>query len=210
MGAAGVVVADLREIKPEIVRELEAIGHCIDSPEDKRRYMDSLRNYVLSPSLERSIKATFNLDDLTKIRKSRRRYVKTFDFYSKSGQILLEVTSINYGTESQVNVTRKIRRAIEHIGEKTPYRMCRDYFSGGMIVYSPDMASRHGELTAKILDRDFVIPMIRGQRLDYVLFGPWESPGGDCPPGTYPSVLYVKKELREKFSGIAANICEFE
>ena len=192
----------LNSFKPEKIEDLEGIFYNPCRSKDRTRYSDSLRTNVLSPNLERSTKEIFKLNDLTKI--DERRDIKTFDFCSKSKKILLEITSINFDGESssRVNIAEKIHRAVKHIGGKNNLEFF-DYSRGGMIEYSSILAHFYDDLTCKILDKNFIIPIMNEQKLDYVLFRPEEaSMGYTTSLEKYPSALYVKKEISEKFFDI--------
>lgn len=205
--------ASLSDFKPEKIEDLEDIFYNPCRSEDRIRYLDSLKTDVISPDLEESAKRIFKLKDLTKI--DERRDIKTFDLCSKSKKILLEATSINYGEESgsRVNIAEKICRAVKHIGEKNNLEFL-DYSRGGMIVYSSILAYFYDCLTYRILDKDFIIPIMNEQKLDYVLFRPEEASlmGEGTSLKKYPSVLYVKKGICKKFSDIdfIAKIYTFE
>ena len=203
----------LNDFKPKKIEDLEDIFYNLRRSKDRTRYLDSLKTDVISPDLEESTKRIFKLKDLTKI--DERMDIKTFDLCSKSKKILLEVTSINYDQESgsRANIAEKIHRAVRHIGEKNNLEFF-DYSRGGMIVYSSILAYFYDCLTYRILDKDFIIPIMSEQKLDYVLFRPEEVSlmGESTTLEKYPSVLYVKKGIRKKFSCIdfIAKIYTFE
>jgi len=117
---------------PKNIKELGEIFYDENKKEERKRYLDSLKTKVLSPDLEKEVSRIFKDLNFKKIEKSG---LKTFDFKDINQKILAEITSIDFGIDSEINEIKskpKISKAIRHLGEKDSNNF-PDFARGGIM-----------------------------------------------------------------------------
>lgn len=192
----------MKETKePKDIEDLQDIFYNSQRKEDKKRYQDNFRTKIISPNLEKDSSKIFKSLNLKKIKEKKR--IKTFDFKDENAKVLAEVTTIDFGDESNLstmNVSTKIKTAVDHLGEKDSSEFS-DYSRGGLIVYSSSLAFLREDLVGKIVDESFIKNLMKQNNLQYILFRPQESSmGGKASISIFPTILYVKKEHRDRFT----------
>lgn len=200
-----------KNIVPKNIEELEAIFYNQNKKGERERYQDFMKTKILSPFLENEINCIFK--DF-KFKKIRKKGIKTFDFKDYNQKILTEITSIDFQYDfdiSKIKSKPKIRKAIKHLGEKDSKESPK-FSRGGIIHYSSTLALLRDDFVQDLQDKDFIIKEMSENNLDYLLLTPTESSVmGTSSRKILPSILFVKKEIRQKFVNFpfVVNIEEF-
>lgn len=163
-----------------------------------------LKTNIFSPSNEKEIAEIFSpLGKVAKIKEIPNQ--KTIDFRIDKEKMLIEATSVDFGTKKEIVVTEdkviaKLQKATGHIVEKNTGEF-EGYYKGGVIFYTIvfDFFSKIGDLLQNV---EFLKTIkIFENKLDFLVFLPERaSINNKSSRELQPPVFYVKdKYLFELF-----------